>query len=244
MIKRNVNLSVVIPLYNEEKRFPKSFKKIDDFFSKKKFKLEYILIDDGSTDKTLQAIKKLKSRHPIIVIEGEINRGKGGALKLGVEKARGKYIFFTDADLSTPIEEFDKLLPFLDKFNMVIGSRRLKNSSVEILQPFHRRFLGSIFYIIFSIFFTKNIQDTNCGFKAYRNKSAKLLYRKIFNNRWGFDAELIYLAQKYNIKIKEIPVIWLNDPFSRVSTISASFYTVWELLKIKFNDFIGAYEKR
>ncbi|MDO8638518.1 MAG: glycosyltransferase [Candidatus Daviesbacteria bacterium] len=244
MKSSQLELSIVVPLYNEEKRFSESFKIIDSFFNKKKIKREYIFVDDGSRDKTYQVVSKLKSSANISLLKLDKNSGKGAALKYGVEKAQGKNIFFTDADLSTPIEEFNKLYPYLKEYEMAIGSRRMHDSNVQIKQPFHRRFLGSIFYFIFSYFFTKNIKDTNCGFKCYRAGTAKKLYRLLKNNRWGFDAELIFLAEKLNYKIKEIPVIWLNDPNSRVSSLNAVFGTLWELIKIRLNYFLGNYSEK
>jgi dolichyl-phosphate beta-glucosyltransferase len=239
--KKHPELSIIIPLYNEGKRFPKSFKKIEDFFKKTKIDREYILVDDGSTDNTNKIISKLKSKYSIINLTHPKNMGKGAALKLGVSKSNGKNIFFTDADLSTPIEEFEKLYKHLKSHDMVIGSRRLQTSEVRIAQPFHRRFLGGIFYIIFSNFFTKSVKDTNCGFKLYKGDIGRNMYSRIKNDRWGFDAELIFLADKLNFKIKEIPVLWLNDPFSRVSTLSASINTVSELVRIKLNYALGRY---
>lgn len=245
MINKKIpELSIVIPLYNEEKRFPKSFKKIDKYFNQYKISREYVLVDDGSVDKTSKIIANLKSKSPIITHVSSKNMGKGAALKVGVLKSSGKNIFFTDADLSTPIEEFENLYVHIKTNDMVIGSRRMHTSQVKIAQPFHRRILGNIFYVIFSNVFSKKVKDTNCGFKCYKGKVAKSLYKKIKNNRWGFDAELIFLADKMGYKIKEVPVIWLNDPFSRVSTLSASIHTIYELVRIKLNYFLGRYEDK
>lgn len=241
-MKKKIDLSVIIPLFNEEKRIPKSFKKIDKFFSDKKINIEYIFVDDASTDKTYKVVSKFKTKYSFYLTKLSKNKGKGGALKKGVEIAQGKYIMFTDADLSTPIEEFDKLFPFLKKYDIVIGSRRLKDSDVKISQPIHRKVLGYIFYTIFSIFFKSPVKDTNCGFKMYKQHVAKKLYSKVKNTRWGFDAEVIFLATKFNFKIREVPVIWLNDPYSRVSSFQASIYTLWELTKIKLNNFFGIYD--
>jgi len=243
-MKKNIDLSVIIPVYNEEKRLPNSFKKIDKFFESKKLKIEYVFVNDGSSDNTSKIVEKLKfkTKFKIINVNLETNKGKGFALKKGVDAATGKIIMFTDADLSTPIDEYNKLYPYLKNYDIVIGSRRLKDSDIKISQPLHRKVLGFVFYTIFSIFFKSPVKDTNCGFKVYKKDVAKKLYKKIKNNRWGFDAEVIYLATKYKYKIKEVPVIWLNDPFSRVSSLKASFYTLWELFKIKVNNLVGVYD--
>ncbi len=237
-------ISVIIPLFNEEKRFPKSFPIIDAFFTENKISVEYILVDDGSTDATAKRISRLTSKYPIRILGNDQNRGKGAALKRGVEAATGKFIMFTDADLSTPIAEFKKLFPYVKKYDMVIGSRRLHESDVKISQPLHRKILGSIFYFLFSTLFTNEVKDTNCGFKMYRAEVAKNIYQKIKNDRWGFDAEVIYLALKLKYKIAEVPVIWLNDPLSRVSSVRASFETLKELAMIKINDWSGRYSDK
>lgn len=237
-------ISVIIPLFNEEKRFPKSFPVIDSFFTTNKIPVEYILVDDGSTDATGKRIARLTSKYPIRILRNAQNRGKGAALKLGVEAATGTYIMFTDADLSTPITEFKKLFPYIKKYDMVIGSRRLHESDVKISQPIHRKILGTIFYFLFSTLFTNKVKDTNCGFKLYRADVAKKIYQKSRNNRWGFDAEVIYLALKLKYKIAEVPVIWLNDPLSRVSSFRASFETLKELAMIKLNDWSGSYSDK
>ncbi len=239
---KNIELSIIIPLYNEEKRFPCNFKIIDKFFQGLGISKEYILVDDGSSDKTFGIIKIQKSRSSISVLQNEKNLGKGAAIKLGVLKASGKNIFFTDADLSTPITEFEKLYKHLKNYDLVIGSRRLKDSEIEISQPFHRIFLGKIFYLFFSIFFTNKVKDTNCGFKCYRGSIAKKIYSNVKNSRWGFDAEAIFIADKMNLRIKEVPIRWLNDSHSRVSSFKAILSTLKELVKIKINDLTGKYD--
>lgn len=240
-MKNYPDLSIIIPLYNEAKRFPSSFQQIDNFFRSVSIDKEYILVDDGSKDSTLSIVESLRSKSRIRILKNSRNLGKGAALKKGVLAARGRKIFFTDADLSTPIEEFKKLYPHLNTYDVVVGSRRLHNSEIYIKQPFHRRLLGGIFYVIFSFFFMKKIRDTNCGFKCYDGKVAKKIFRKVKNNRWGFDAEFLYLAEKMGFNVKEVPVVWLNDPNSRVSTLNASVGTILELFKIKYRDIFGKY---
>lgn len=240
---KRTELSIIIPLYNEEKRFPKSFRKVDRYFENIGIAREYILVDDGSRDNTLKKIRSLRSKAPIRVLENPRNLGKGAALKLGVLSSLGENIFFTDADLSTPITEFKKLCSFLGKYDVVIGSRRLKRSNVKIAQPLQRKVLGAIFYLLFSFFFNSKVKDTNCGFKCFKGKTGREVYKKLTNARWGFDAEFIFLAEKYGYRIKEVPVTWLNDPHSRVSSFGASISTVLELAKIRINEILGIYDK-
>lgn len=241
-MKRRIELSIIIPLYNEEKRFLKSFKKITEFFNAKKIHHEYILVDDGSVDKTYKIISNLKIKGSLKILKHQKNQGKGAAIKTGVAAAEGTNVFFTDIDLSTPITEFDKLYKSLKSHHIVVGSRRLKDSEVAVTQPLHRRVLGNIFYIFYSHFFSSAVKDTNCGFKCYRGEIAKNLYSKVKNDRWGFDAEAIFLADKFGYKIKELPVVWLNDPNSRVSSFEAVLTTTKELFLIKLNYVLGRYK--
>jgi dolichyl-phosphate beta-glucosyltransferase len=240
----NVYLSVIVPAYNEECNIENTLKKISNYLETKNFISEIIVVDDGSNDATVQRAKEVKEtlKTPLIILEEKPNRGKGYALKCGFMVAKGKFILFTDADLSTPIEEFDKMLPYLEEgYDIVMASRHLPESKIMVRQSVWREILGNIFYKIVFIFLVKGISDTNCGFKSYRGAVAKQLYSHLTIYRWGFDTEIIYLAQKYGFKIKEVPVMWFNNPNSKVSILSAVFNTLRELIKIKFNDWRGRY---
>lgn len=242
--KNNIFLSIVVPAYNEEKDIAASIFAIDRFFSDKKIIFEIVVADDGSTDRTAEIVESLvPSFGQRLHLCGEkINHGKGYALKKGMLAAAGRYILFTDVDLSTPLEEFNKMLPYLEEgADVVIGSRRLKDSEIVIHQPWYRELLGGIFYKIVFAIFLNGISDTNCGFKAYTKEAAKLIYSKLTIGRWGFDVEALYIAQKYNLKIKEVPVRWLDDAGSRVSVFWAVFNTLKELWQIKINDWRKKY---
>lgn len=240
----NIFLSVIVPAYNEEKDVIASVSAIDHFFGAKSWPFEILVVDDGSTDKTSEAVSMAMPSFAgrLRLLSEKANRGKGYALRRGMLEAAGRYLLFTDVDLSTPLEEFNKMLPLLDNgTDVVIGSRRLKGSNIVVHQPWYREFLGGIFYKIVFAIFLKGITDTNCGFKVYKNAAAKLIYSKLTIDRWGFDVEALYIAQKYRLKIAEVPVRWLNDAGSRVSVISAAVNTLRELAQIKLNDWRGKY---
>ena len=242
--KNDIFLSVVVPAYNEEKDIAASISAIDRFFSAKKIIYEILLINDGSTDRTAEIIESLESSFDgrLRLLNEKLNRGKGHALRSGMLAAAGRYVLFTDVDLSTPLEEFDKMLPLLESgVDVVIGSRRLKESKIVVHQPWYRELLGGIFYKIVFVIFLNGISDTNCGFKAYTKEAAGLIYSKLTIDRWGFDVEALYIAQKYNLKIKETPVRWLDDAGSRVSVFLAVFNTLKELWQIKVNDWRKKY---
>ncbi|MEM2131067.1 MAG: glycosyltransferase family 2 protein [Candidatus Woesearchaeota archaeon] len=232
-----LNLSVIIPAYNEEKRLEKTLIKIKNYFKNKKIKYEIIVIDDGSLDMT----SEIALKHNSVLIKNKKNYGKGYSIKKGFFKAKYNYILFTDSDLSTPIEEFDKFLPFINYYDIIIGSRRAKNSKVVQKQNIFRIIAGNIFPIIVSIIMHLGIKDTQCGFKLFNKKKCYKIFKKLTINRFSFDVELIYLAKKYNLKIKEIGINWFNDSHSKVKFFKDSFIMLKDIIKIKLNDILGKY---
>lgn len=219
-----VELSIVIPAYNEEKRI-KSL--LEDL---KKIKAEIILVDDGSTDNTVEIAKSIIPE--IKVLSNQENQGKGAALKKGVLAAQKKNILILDADNSTPISELDKLVKYLNDYDIVIGSRGIDRSLVKVKQVFYKEWLGRLGNLLIRLFLVKGIKDTQCGFKLFSEKT-KDLWQKVKIKRWGYDFEILFLAQKNNLKIKEVPVIWRNHPDSRVKLIDY-FRTLLDILKIKY----------
>lgn len=238
-------LSIIVPVFNEEVRIKKNLEKIYTYFSGQKYSWEMLIVDDGSVDKTPRIIKDFaRRRGGVRVFRLPINQGKGGAVRKGVEEARGEIAFFTDVDLSTPIEEIEKLLRWIDKgYDIVMGSRRMRTSRIYRSPGTLRVTLGRIFYRIVNFLFLPGIHDTNCGFKAYKTDLAKKIFKLQTVTRWGFDAEILYIARKHGAKIKEIAVPWTHYGGSKVKVVNAVLNTLREVVQIKTNDALGYYEK-
>lgn len=236
-------LSVIIPAYNEEKRLLSTLSKICAYLSTKDFPYEIIVVDDGSTDNTLQMVKNFASsnRHIVILIN-EQNSGKGYSVRKGMLSARGEYVFFTDADLSTPIEEIEKCLPYLiNGYDVVIGSRSMPGSDILVRQPWYREKMGKIFNFMVNMVLLKGIIDTQCGFKGFKREAVKTVFNRCKIDGFSFDVEALYLSRKYNFKIKEIPIRWENSPLSKVSPIKHSLQMFKDLIGIKIKDLKGDY---
>ena len=236
-------LSVIIPAYNEGKRLLSTLSKICAYLSTKDFPYEIIVVDDGSTDNTLQMVKNFASsnRHIVILIN-EQNSGKGYSVRKGMLSARGEYAFFTDADLSTPIEEIEKCLPYLiNGYDVVIGSRSMPGSDILVHQPWYREKMGKIFNFMVNMVLLKGIIDTQCGFKGFKREAVKTVFNRCKIDGFSFDVEALYLSRKYNFKIKEIPIRWENSPLSKVSPIKHSLQMFKDLIGIKIKDLKGDY---
>jgi len=232
------SLSIIIPAYNEEKRIPNTIKEILLYMKGKNF--EIIVVDDGSTDNTIEIVKKLKDPK-IKILRNIKNRGKGFSVKRGMLNAKKEWALFMDADNATSIKEIKKFKAHTGKYDILIGSRNLKDSIIKIKQPLTRRILGKGFSIIVRVIMFTNIKDTQCGFKMFRKSIIKNIFKKQIINRWGFDVEILQIAKNKKYRIKEIPIIWINDEDSRLRTTSAIKGMLIELLKIRLNDIRGRY---
>jgi dolichyl-phosphate beta-glucosyltransferase len=242
-----LKFSIVIPAYNESNRIVKSLEKIKEYFKNKNEGYEVIVVNDGSKDDTLEVLKGISKNYGQLKVLGDhINRGKGYAVKTGVLNSHGKYVLFSDADLSTPIEELDNLYKFIeDGYEVILGSRNIDIGKVKIKQPPYRRFLGNILRIYHNIVvFHKNPpSDTQCGFKLFTRKAAYFLFNKQKINGGMFDIEIIYLARKYKMKVMEVPVVWINDPDSKINLVKCIIFDPIDLIKIRINDLFGKYKK-
>ena len=244
-----MNISIIIPAYNEEKRVGNTLKTIITFLKKEKDikNYEVIVVDDHSNDKTKEVVEKIKAEteqteKELRIITNKENKGKGYSVKRGVLNAHYEHILFSDADLSTPIEELNAFIPELKENDLIIASRNLKASQIEIQQPLFRSTLGKIFPAIVNLFLIKNIKDTQCGFKLFTRKAAKVIFPRQTLNEFAFDAELLFIARKHNLKIKELPVVWRNAEGSTVHPIKDSLKMMKDILKIKKNEREGRYE--
>ncbi|MEW6103858.1 MAG: dolichyl-phosphate beta-glucosyltransferase [bacterium] len=243
-MNEEIYLSVVIPVYNEGDKIEKTLDTIIKYLDGKKYTYEIIVVDDGSLDKTPGIIEEIsKGNSKIKLLKNELNQGKGYSLKRGILATRGKYVLFTDCDLSTPFEEIDKILAFLEKdYDIAIGSRKLKDSFIEVHQPWWREFMGSVFYFFAHLLIIKEVSDFNCGFKGYRGNVAHHLYGKGRLKRWGFDVEIIFLTKKFKYKMKEVPVRWINAKTTKVNLLLDSIRSFTELIQIRLNEIIGLYK--
>ncbi|MGD0566239.1 MAG: dolichyl-phosphate beta-glucosyltransferase [Candidatus Goldiibacteriota bacterium] len=234
-------VSIIIPAYNEEKRLPATLQKISAFIKKKKLKAEIIVVDDGSTDNTSGAALAFKGAK-IRVIKNPGNMGKGYSVKNGAMGASGDIILFTDADLSTPIKHLEEFIAFHKKgYDVVIASRDLVESKVMVPQSHLREFGGKFFNLMVRVVTGLMVHDTQCGFKSFTKKAAGIIFPRqtIFN--FGFDVELLYIASRRGLSIKESAVEWYNDSATKVKFLRDSVKMFAELFIIRFNGAGGRY---
>ena len=228
-------LSIVVPCYNEEQRLPRTIEQIQRYLDGNGTNYELILVDDGSSDGTRSVMDAAAKRHGAVRIEGRPHRGKGRALAVGVEVSKGDQILLTDADLSTPIEELDKLQAALgDGAGVAIGSRALRKSRVEVSQPFYRVVMGKTFNLIVQAVLLPGIWDTQCGFKLFRADVAHRAFEHLSTDGFGYDPEVLYYARKQGVKIAEVPVVWRNSAPTKVSAISSSLDMLKHVLRVRF----------
>src|SRR6266576_3037979 len=217
-------LSIVIPCFNEEQRLPRTIEQIERYLDARNTRYELILVDDGSADGTRMIMDAAAERQGAIRIEAlPRNRGKGRALAVGVEAAKGDEILLTDADLSTPIEELDKLQAALKNgAGIAIGSRALRGSRIEISQPVYRVLMGKAFNLIVQAVLLPGIWDTQCGFKLFRGDIARDVFAALTTDGFGYDPEVLYLAKKKGVRIAEVPVVWRNSAPTKVMAVRSS----------------------
>lgn len=235
-MKEEIYLSVIIPIYNEEKTIRKTLLDVNDFFADQEYNGEIIVIDDDSGDNSYDISKNLGSIiKNISVFKNSRNHGKGYSVKKGMLVANGKFRLFMDADNSTNIRQIDDAIPFLENgYDVIIGNRKLKESEIRRHQSFYKETMGIIGNILIKLLVVPKITDTQCGFKCFSAEFAKNIFPKLKINHWGFDIEILALANKFSYKIKAIPVVWEDKGKSKVS-FRDYIFTLKELLQIKIN---------
>ena len=228
-------LSIVIPAYNEEKRIVGSLKDICRYLAGKPYTYEVLIVDDGSTDGTLEACRALAADSPYIkTVHYPVNRGKGFAVRTGMMEAAGENLLLCDADLATPIEELDRFRDYRDEgFDIVIASRPLKESHLVKKQPFYREWAGRAFNHAVQALAVPGIHDTQCGFKLFSRDSARTIFPLCFLNGWAFDMEALHIAQRLGFSIKEAPVHWYHRPGSKIHFVRDGLRMLADVFRIR-----------
>jgi dolichyl-phosphate beta-glucosyltransferase len=236
-------LSIVVPAYNEEARLGASLAKIASYLESSGLDAEVLVVDDGSKDNTADvAAKALSGLNGRVVKNGE-NRGKGYSVRHGVLEARARFVLLTDADLSTPIEEHAKLAAVIrDRdLDVVIGSRALPGSDVQVRQAWHRQTMGRTFNKIIRALTGLPFRDTQCGFKLLDRERVKPVFEKMVVDRFAFDVELLFLCERFGLSVADVPVIWRDAPGSKVSILRDPLNMIVDVLRVRWRFRRGLY---
>jgi dolichyl-phosphate beta-glucosyltransferase len=227
---------VVIPAYNEGRRLPPTLDKIQRYLAGRPH--EIVVVDDGSQDDTAARA----AAAGVTVVKSEGNRGKGHAVRQGMLRARGQRRLMTDADLSTPIEELDRLLRKMDEgYDVVIASRALPGSNVEVRQPWYRENSGRLFNFCVRVVALPGLQDTQCGFKLFSAEATEKAFGPARLDGFSFDVEALFIARRRGFRIAEVPVTWRNDEATRVNTLKGAVAFA-DLARIRWNGWRGRYD--
>ncbi len=238
--------SIIIPAYNERARIGSTLEQVLEHLREQKWSAEIVVVNDGSRDDTANFVGQFAAEHPQVrLIENPGNQGKGYAVRNGMLNARGKVLLFTDADLSSPITEATKLFAAMEKgADVAIGSRWLDPSLQFQRQSLKRQIMSRTFNLFTRAVLTFPYHDTQCGFKAFTREAAQKIFPLQRITRWGFDAEIIYLAHHMKLKVAEVPVTWGHDERSKIHPWRDGFYMGLDTLKIRWNSLTGAYSKK
>ncbi|MEN6532623.1 MAG: dolichyl-phosphate beta-glucosyltransferase [Bryobacteraceae bacterium] len=239
------SISIVIPAYNEERRLPATLDKVLAYLDARDYpSSEVIVVDDGSSDGTAQVIGRYQSADPRVrLVSNPGNRGKGYSVRHGMLEAKGEWRLFSDADLSAPIEELDKLLTAAKEQGaaVVIGSRALDRSLINVHQSFFREVAGRIFNLSMRLLTGLPFQDTQCGFKLFEGRAAHEIFRRQRIDRFGFDAEALFIARILGFRIVEFPVRWSHTEGTKVRMFADSLDMFLDLMRVRWNHIRGLY---
>jgi len=235
-------VSIVVPAFNEAARIGESLRTIETFLKRVPWTAEVLVVDDGSRDDTPAIVSSIQFPG-LRLIRNQTNRGKGHSVKSGVLAAAGEYVLFSDADLSAPIDELEKLLAIAQAqaADVVIGSRAIDRSFIENHQSRGREVGGMVFNIMVQILLGLRIQDTQCGFKLFKRERIRPVFEKMTITGFGFDPELLFLASRAQLKILEIPVRWSHSEGSKIRFLRDSVRMFSDLIRIRWNQLTGRY---
>jgi glycosyltransferase involved in cell wall biosynthesis len=236
--------SIVVPAYNERRRLGRTLEQILAHLRQASWSAEVVIVDDGSRDDTFQIASDFAAANPELrVIQNPGNQGKGYSVRNGMLNARGEILLFTDADLSSPIAEAGKLFSALEQgADVAIGSRWLDPSLQFQRQPLKRRIMSRTFNFYLRALLGFSYRDTQCGFKAFSRRAAQLIFPRQRITRWGFDAEILYLAHRFGLKVAEVPVAWGHDERSTIHPWRDGMLMGRDALKIRWNGLTGKYK--
>jgi dolichyl-phosphate beta-glucosyltransferase len=245
MSSSSPDLSIIIPSYNEESRLSATLERIAAYLENYSGSAEVLVVDDGSNDRTAAVAESFRSKIPLLrVVSNGENRGKGYSVRHGMQEARGRIALFTDADLSAPIEEAGKLLDALETHDVAIGSRAMDRGMISVHESRFREFAGIVFNKIVRVILWLPFVDTQCGFKAFRRESCKIIFEQQTIERFGFDPELLYLARHHGLRTVEIPVRWGHSPATKVSMLRDSIQMFLDVFTIRWNALTGRYPRK
>ncbi|MGB7556001.1 MAG: dolichyl-phosphate beta-glucosyltransferase [Candidatus Korobacteraceae bacterium] len=236
--------SFIIPAYNESERLATSLPKVFAYVHERQMQAEVIVVNDGSTDGTAEVTRNFSIQYPgLRLLENPGNRGKGYSVRNGMLHANGDVLLFTDADLSSPIYEATKLFGALEQgADVAIGSRWLQAALQTERQPWYRQLYGRLFNLGLRIVLGLKYRDTQCGFKAFTRAAAQTIFSRQRIERWGFDPELLFLADKFKLRTVEVPVEWAHDHRSKINPLRDGLKMGVEMLDIRLNDLRRLYE--
>lgn len=242
--ERPILISIIIPAYNEGARIGATLDKILAYLAQRGWgDAEIIVVNDGSYDNTVEIVRECAAKNPgVRLLENPGNRGKGYSVRSGMLHAEGETLLFSDADLSSPIEEASKLFAAIAAgSDIAIGSRWLQSELQTQKQPLYRQLLGRVFNLLLRMILGLKFKDTQCGFKAFTRRSAQVIFPQQQIERWGFDPELLFLARKFGFRVTEVPVAWAHREGTRINPLRDGIRMFGEILKIRWNALSGKY---
>jgi dolichyl-phosphate beta-glucosyltransferase len=236
--------SVIMPAWNEERRMSASLQRVAAFVREQPYPIEVIVVDDGSEDATATIVEEFAQKHSFITLVRNPHGGKGAAIKTGVAQGQGQYLIISDTDLAVPIEELPKFLPpALDGYDLAIASREVEGAR-RINEPVYRHLMGRVYNLLVRLVAVPHIQDTQCGFKAFRREVARDIFPYQTIEGWGFDVEILFIAQRLGYRVIEVPVTWYYGAESKIRPIRDTLRMIRELLQVRRNARQGFYDRK